>query len=218
MRCADKYTVEGPILLPVRVTCPVEAYDPDFWVEATEEHPGVHAVEGPLEHVVKFCERLGRYEGVLHVFVEPNFSLDLSNEGGPWRLRLATGEDRELARLCAQQGEALAVSDFRVKSDTACHFSSKGGERILTVRLTAKCDHDLNQWKPKACGHVFCPLCDGFVHPATRVALQGPGPIIKCNRKPKKDYKYFFRETFSGSENLTRACIYRFGAKRVEDN
>ena len=65
---------------------------------------------------------------------------------------------------------------------------------------------------------MFFLLCDGFVHPATRVALQGPGPIIKCSRKPKKDYKYFVRETFSGSENLTRACIDRFGAKRIEDS
>jgi len=122
LRCADEYTVEGPILLPVRVACPAEAYDPDFRVEATDEHPGVHVVEGPLEHVVKFDERSGIYEGVLHVLVEPNFSLDLSNESGPWKLRLATGEDRALARLCAQQGESLAVSDFRAKSETACHF------------------------------------------------------------------------------------------------
>jgi len=168
-----------------------------------------------LEHVVKFS---GSYEGVLHVFVEPRFSLDLSNEGGPWRLRLATGEDRELARSCAQQGESLAVSDFSVNMETACHFSSKSGERILTMKLTATRDHDLNQWKPKARGHVFCPLCDGFVHPATRVALQGPGPIMKCKPKPKKGYKHFFRKRFSGSENLTRACIDRFGAKRVEDS
>ena len=47
--------------------------------------------------------------------------------------------------------------------------------------------------------------------------MQGPGPIIKCNRKPKKEYKYFFRETFCGSENLTRACIERLGKKKVEE-
>ena len=64
---------------------------------------------------------------------------------------------------------------------------------------------------------IFRPLCDGFVRPATRVALQGPRPIIKCNRKPKKEYKYFFRETSCGSENSTRACIERLGKKRVEE-
>ena len=30
----------------MRVTCPVEAYDPDFWVEATDEYLGFMSLRG----------------------------------------------------------------------------------------------------------------------------------------------------------------------------
>jgi len=114
----------------MKVCCDIVSYDPSLWVEPAEEQPGVRIVEGPLEHVVKFNEKACRYEGVLHVFVEPNHSLDLSNDDGPWTLRQATHQDRELSRLCAERGETLAVSEFRAGPKTACHLSSRNGERI----------------------------------------------------------------------------------------
>ncbi len=34
--------------------------------------------------------------------------------------------------------------------------------------------------------------------------MKSPGPVITCNRKPTKEYQYWFREYFSGSEVLTQ--------------
>ena len=66
-------------------------------------------------------------------------------------------------------------------------------------------------------------MCGGFVHPGTRVSLNGPTDVVKCNRKFHKldEYDYLFRETCAGSGRLTEAVKAAVGSKRVaapEDN
>ena len=91
------------------------------------------------------------------------------------------------------------------------------GERVLSVRLHERCEHKEEHWELKTCGHVWCRMCNGHVHPGTRVALKGVTDIVKCNRKWHKldEYLYLFRENCAGSANLTAAMKAALGARRV---
>ena len=80
-------------------------------------------------------------------------------------------------------------------------------ERVFSIKLHDTCTHAVEQRKAKACGHMWCPLCDGWVHPGTNVLLKGAGPVIKNNRELQNvaEYTHFFRETMAGSGRLTHA-------------
>jgi heat shock protein HtpX len=56
-------------------------------------------------------------------------------------------------------------------------------ERVLSVKLRDTCPHPLEKLKAKGCGHMWCALCDGWVHPGTRVVLKGAGAVVQNNRK-----------------------------------
>ena len=74
-----------------------------------------------------------------------------------------------------------------------------------------------DQWQSKTCGHAWCRMCNGHVHPGTRVVLKGPTDVVKCNRRWHKlyEYQYLFRENCAGSARLTVAMKEALGAKRV---
>ena len=96
--------------MPVKVCCGIASYDPSLWVESTEDQPGVHVIEGPLEHVVKFNEKMCRYEGVLHVFVEPNIRLALRTmmvRGFFGRSRMKTASFLACVRNVARRSPCL---------------------------------------------------------------------------------------------------------------
>ena len=62
-------------------------------------------------------------------------------------------------------------------------------------------------------------MCDGFVHPVTRVALTGPGGVIRCNRQwdQFEKYVYLFGEECAGSHRLTDAMVAKVGRDRVRE-
>ena len=95
-------------------------------------------------------------------------------------------------------------------------FSDENLEKVMMVKLTSTCSHPPSQWEVRKCGHPWCPMCQGNVHPLSKVVLTGPGPIVGCNRQPASSYDYLFREGMAGSENLTTAMRKIFG-KRVEE-
>ena len=43
-------------------------------------------------------------------------------------------------------------------------------ERVLPVELHDTCPHPLEKLKAKGCGHLRRAMCDGWIHPGTRVA------------------------------------------------
>ena len=91
------------------------------------------------------------------------------------------------------------------------------GERILSVRLHDKCEHRDEMWERKPCGHVWCKMCNGHVHPGTRVSLKGLTDVVQCNRKWHRlnEYEFLFVENCAGSARLTHSIKKRLGAERV---
>ena len=88
---------------------------------------------------------------------------------------------------------------------------------MLSVRLHQRCDHKEEHWERKKCGHCWCRMCSGHVHPITRVALKGPSDVVRCNRRwhQLKDYRYLFRENCAGTGVLSAAVARAIGASKV---
>jgi len=158
-----------------------------------------------------------RYEGCVYVVVESDQVAVISELNCPWGLRLATGDDCDLARSAAEHREYLSRSEFRRSKDSEGKFRSSDSELVYSVKLTDVCEHDETNYDVKGCGHAWCQLCDEWVHPGTKVALKGAGPIITCNRKRRDEYEFYFREGCSGSEVLTRTMQRVFGNDKVEE-
>ena len=93
----------------------------------------------------------------------------------------------------------------------------ESGERALSVRLHEKCEHKEEHWSRKKCGHVWCKMCGGHVHPATRVSLKGAVGVVRNNSNWHKldHYQYLFRENNAGSARLTKCMKEALGSARV---
>ena len=109
--------------------------------------------------------------------------------------------------MAAHLTQELGRAQARASPARAGFVLNEEGERVLSVRLHEKCDHKEEHWDRKKCGHCWCRMCNGFVHPGTRVSLKGPTDVVTCNRKWHQfgEYKYLFRENCAGSARLTQA-------------
>ena len=118
----------------------------------------------------------------------------------PWRVTTFTPEVAARAAVSAVLTAELSRSAARKSEEPAGYVVTDHGEKVLSVRLHDKCEHKEDMWERKPCGHCWCKMCNGFVHPGTRVALKGPTDVIKCNRRwhQLKEYKYLFRENCAG--------------------
>ena len=101
----------------------------------------------------------------------------------PWRLGKPTERQIKLHKAGLAIGYKDAVLNaYFDKENRVGMISGEQGQKVLMVKLSDECDHNASHWKETPCGHHWCARCDGHVDPRTRVALKGPGPIIKCNR------------------------------------
>ena len=147
------------------------------------------------------------------VAVEPGARAVIVGSRVPWRVLPAPPEVVARAALSAhlsrQFGRQLACGS----NARAGVVLGDRGERVLSVRLHDKCEHEQIHWEWKTCGHVWCKMCNGFVHPGSKVSLKGPADVIKCNRKwhVLTDYKHIFRENTAGSGRLTIAMRKALG-------
>ena len=100
----------------------------------------------------------------------------------PWRLGQVDPEGKEMYEKGLKEANhrGLVHADIDLGERTGV-ISGEQGERVLLVKLNDSCEHDSNQWVETDCGHVWCPMYDGFVDPMVRTALKGAGPIISCN-------------------------------------
>ena len=205
LRPVEPQVLVGPIVAAVEARYHGAA--PDQWVH-DDQWPGAHVVERPLG-----AER----ESVkVQVAVEPGARLVISPSSAPWCVRPATEDQKQMARLSAKTTLDGARARAR-RAEGPGYSRDERGEPVLSVRLHAKCAHDPSGWKARPCGHVHCPRCDGYVHPGTRVALQGPGPLVGCNRlwHHLDRYPHLFGENFAGSARLTQAMQKALGEARV---
>ena len=171
-----------------------------WWVATRDERAeGCKAVEGPLDQILdeNGC-------GEVMVAVDPGCRVVITSTDFPWKLVKPTVDCEELLAEGRRAGLKAARTNARLADEEIGWISGAGEEKILSVRLHTKCGHDAEWHTPKACGHVHCKMCNGFVDPLTRVALTGKGPIIECNRKPKgfEEYELYLAEFVPGKELL----------------
>ena len=196
--------IDGPAVQAIDVICSEDTSK--RWICDAEE-PGVKVVEGPL--------RPGRQQ--VFVSVEPGKRLVVSGSRVPWRVVPCTPETAARAAVAATMTTSMGRQLARESKDRAGYLFTEHGERVLSVRLHDKCTHKDEHWERRSCGHAWCKMCNGWVHPGTRVALKGPSAIVSCNRQWHKldEYKYLFRENCAGSKRLTQAMQRELGHKRV---
>ena len=172
--------------------------------------PGVKVVEGPLSSMLDMSSKPSAddlYRGRIFIAVEPNVEYDLDGNSPPLKFEKTDEERSALALESRKEGEraarAIMKQQLRTKpsvkfckdySESAGWIENTGGEKVLSVKLSDRCNCDSQAWTKTTCGHHFCTLCNGYVCSASRVALKGAGPIIECNRKPMKDYEQMFME------------------------
>ena len=159
--------------------------------------PGVEVAQMPLAACVH------NKETSVMLRVDSGCTARFGPGSEPWTVGEASEELRRRVKFGRTTGAEAARRTARLSPDLKGCYEHPDGGVVLSVRVSDRCEHDESKWKRLKCGHAFCSDCDGVVCPQTRTCLQGPGPLISCNRKPLSHYKYWLRETFGGTERLT---------------
>ena len=156
---------------------------------------GVRVVEAPLDKCLLSQETDSPVRrAVVQLAVEPGETISLSGSSVPWYLG---GADEALEYAALQSriaGERQAKAMLSVSEQQAGTYEDRTGRTVLAVKVSHKCKCDEKNWSESACGHSYCKLCDGYVDVESRVVAKGPGPIIKCCRRPlnKGEYQSLF--------------------------
>ena len=166
-RPVEPRVLEGPCVEPIAVYFSGEASQSPRWV-CDDSWPGVKVIEGPITPGV----------GSIIVAVEHGARAVVSGTRVPWRICPLTPEAAARAAMAAQLTKELSRTQARVSDQRAGYVLDEHGERVLSVRLHERCDHNEDHWIRKPCGHAWCRMCNGYVHPGTRVAL-------KCEVQPE---------------------------------
>ena len=169
MRSAEPIIINGPAVQSVPVFCEDEPRN--RWI-TDDGWPGCKVVEGPLQK--------GASE--VTIAVMDGQRAVICGDKTPWKVSPYTPEVAARAAVSAVFTAELGRGKAR-KSDGPGYLLDEHGERVLSLRLHDKCSHKEERWERKPCGHCWCKMCNGFVHPATRVALKGLTDVIKCSRK-----------------------------------
>jgi hypothetical protein len=164
LRPVEPRVLEGPCVEVVDVYCLDGGAQRAGWM-CDDCWPGVQVVEGPVS--------VGPSNIV--VAVEPGARAVITGTRVPWQVRRATPEVAARVAMSAQFTQELSRRHSRVSDSRAAYLVNEQGERVLSVRLHDKCEHKEDHWERKTCGHVWCNMCNGHVHPGTRVALRGYG-------------------------------------------
>ena len=118
--------------------------------------------------------------GAVTVRVDPGVEFLLSPFNVPWKLGQATSEHERLAAISCEEGARISRAIARSAGKVGV-VRGEGQELFLSVKLSDKCPHNDDMHRRKACGHVYCQMCDSHVDSSTRIVLKGPGPLVRCN-------------------------------------
>ena len=173
--------------------------------------PGVEVAQMPLAACVH------NKETSVMLRVDSGCTARFGPGSEPWTVGEASEELRRRVKFGRTTGAEAARRTARLSPDLKGCYEHPDGGVVLSVRVSDRCEHDESKWKRLKCGHAFCSDCDGVVCPQTRTCLQGPGPLISCNRKPLSHYKYWLRETFGGTERLTSVGRRRLPKGKTEE-
>ena len=149
---------------PVGASNPNEKPPNGLFVESEITIGGAHVVEGFLEDIVELDPE-GQLVGELLVAVPPSEVVEIWPGEEPWKLRSGTDEDRETVSRCRGEQCKLARSEVVSSSRPGGTFVGENDERVLVVRLHDKCQCPEEVWEPRDCGHPYCTIRAGHVHP-----------------------------------------------------
>ena len=163
--------------------------------------PGIRVVERPLLEG----------EQVVTVAIDPGARCVIGGTQAHWAIGEAKVEHLRRALVSEDMTIELGRRRALLADQPVGWVYNDDNERVLSVKLHDTCPHPLEKLKAKGCGHMWCALCDGWVHPGTRVVLKSVGAVVKNNRKlhDVESYAYLFRENMAGSGRLTRAMQQR---------
>jgi hypothetical protein len=164
-------------------------------------------VEGSLEQISKTADE--GQSPVVWVAIPTSEVLEINPGEEPWFTRVVQDDDLEMVRACRELAFERSKSEWLQSGDPRGLVVNSSEEKVMVVNLVDKCPHPIAKMKETGCGHPYCELCDGNVHPISKVVLKSAGPVVTCNRMPASSYEFIFRENFAGSEHLTTAMRKR---------
>ena len=165
-------------------------------------------------------ERWGhRWTGAVRLAVDPGARAVVTPGSHPWKVGQPTNEHLQSADFSVREGVRRAREKARLSSEPCVSYLNTRGEPVYSLRLNRLRDHADRHKSRKACGHLWCAMCDGYVDPVAGTAVAGPGPIIKCNRRRREwgEYEFLFGESFAGSAVLTEAMVRALPSGKVRD-
>ena len=154
---------------------------------------------------------------VLSLLLHSGARLALTSHTVPWNVVPLTPAAASQAALCQVLTVEYGRKRARAARERAGYVKGSDGGRMLSVKLHDTCEHGEQHWVRRSCGHCWCKMCSGYVHPGTRVALKGPVGAIRNNRlyRALDRYEFLFKECNAGSANLTRMVSQALGKDRV---
>ena len=193
--------------------------DLDAWV-TDGDNLGCHVVGRKLSDSM-----VSETEGYVTMYVDPGAEVLIGPSAVPWSVETHSEELAGMVQEGYREGAQLARASAYYGDKPRSWYRSEDGEKVLHVRTHHRCMHNRlsrDDWEKRACGHVWCKVCQGFVDPEGRQALVGPGPIIACNRKPRgfEDYETVFCEVGHPLVGLTasvRRAVAPFRAAPAVD-
>ena len=211
--------LEGPCVANVPVRVSPEGTLGGKWV-VNAGVPGCHVVETPLSSLLSGREPNPRsFRSAVQVTVEPGARCVIVSGCQPWKVGVPTNDQVAMAERSVSEGVRRAREKARSSSEPVVRYENARREKVYSLRVNHRCEHPEHHWTRRGCSHVWCEMCDGYVDPLVRTALKGPGPIIKCNRRPQgwSSYLKWFRENFAGSAALTAAMRRTLPKDKVAD-
>ena len=109
------------------------------WI-CDDSWPGVKVIEGPV------APGAGR----VIVAVEHGARAVISGTRVPWSVCSLTPEAAARAAMAAQLTQELSRTQARVSDQRAGYILNEHGERVLSVRLHERCDHNEGSLGPQA--------------------------------------------------------------------
>ena len=215
VRSRKREVLKGPGVFPVEIEIAGHKEGLDgFWLENRITVGTASVVEGSLERIVRTSDE--GQSPIVWVAIPSSEVLEIQEGEEPWFVREMSNEDRESVKLCKEMTAERSRSEWYQSGESKGLFTNSCEEKVMVVNLVDKCPHPVSKMKEVSCGHPYCEICDGNVHPISKVVLKSAGPVITCNRAPASTYEFVFRENFAGSEHLTTAMRKSFG-KQVDE-
>ena len=155
------HVIEGPALQDIPVRVSVDKCNPEDVIVTDSDYSGVQIVEQPVQELVRRAAETAQ----VTLAVPPGVTCVVSPTKYPWKVTQPDEKVVSMLRASATASVRTSRARAHAAEEQAGWIRRSDGVKALSVRLNEKCTHDPQSLQSRACGHHFCPVCNGVNNP-----------------------------------------------------